>query len=204
MKRRRKRRRLKPIYRIIIYISIFIFLFVFIENRVKLLPTEYINQMAASYAEKTINEIIKDEFLDIENTYQSLTDENGNHKFTELNSYETSVIKADLSERINEEINGNEWCFIPIGNLLDYNLLKGHGFSVPINMYFVGSASVEIKTELISAGINQSVYKVVAVVDAKVSTVSLSDNSTYNFNSEYPLCEIYISGEVPNFTYPVK
>ncbi len=194
---RRKRIKLKPITRIILYSVVAITFFVFCENRVSTLPESFHIQNANNYANSTINEVINDELTKFISTYEIEKDSDNSLTIMEVNVQDISIFKSSLSARINEEINGNKFTFVPVGSLLNYNLLAGFGFSVPVNMHYVGYANVEIETRLLSSGINQSVYSLVAVVEADIS--STSKNIRAEFISSYPLCEVYISGDVPSY-----
>lgn len=195
LRRTRKGKRIKPIFKALIYMCIFILYFNFLESRVSLLPESYLSQVAQKYAEEVVNDVIIDEFIDIESLYYI----NESMDYIESDALEISLIKADLSGKINDELTGNDWCFIPVGSLLEYRMLNGYGFSVPINFYFVGSASVDFEIELISSGINQVVYLVSISVNAEIVPISLTEDSTYSFVIEYPLSLIYIEGGVPTY-----
>ena len=196
---KRKRLKPKPITRIIFYIICLVLLFSFCENAVSRLPSEYIAQNTRNYANTQINKIIENELEIIENTYKINTTDDNKISYMEIKSSDILKIKLKLSQRINEEINGSKITFIPIGSLLNFNLLSGFGFSVPVNIDYVGSAQVSIKTSLLETGINQSVYSLSAIVDLQVSSLSVKNQDKISILSEYPLCEVYIAGEVPNY-----
>ncbi|MFI3325406.1 MAG: sporulation protein YunB [Clostridia bacterium] len=195
---KRKRLRLKPIPKIIIYILSFIIFFCFCETRVKLLPTEYLQINANEFAQNAINKVIEKKFSDIDTAYNILYDET-DLSILEANASEINSLKSDLVVEINKSLNGNNFTFIPIGNLLSYTLLNGYGFKIPVNMYYVGSCEVTLVSEFESSGINQTRYSLTAVIDANVCTASLTNNATSSASVEYLLCEIVFVGEVPNY-----
>ncbi|MFI3206129.1 MAG: sporulation protein YunB [Clostridia bacterium] len=163
------------------------------------MPDDYLNQNAKNYAEQQINNIISEEFYG--DTYAISENVENEITYIQMSANDISSMKINLSKKINEQINGNSLNFIPIGSLLNYSLLNGYGFNIPINMNYIGSASVDIKTELVSAGINQSVYNLTVCIYAEVSTFCVNASGEAYFYSEYPICNVYIAGDVPNYKY---
>lgn len=205
MKRRNNRKiRIKPWFRFLIYTVVFISLFSFCENRVKLLPEEYLELNAKNYTDETINKTIIETFENFKNTYNITISEDDELSFLEIEAIDISILKAELVTQINKELSGNKFTFVPIGSLLNYNLLSGFGFSIPINMYYTGSCSVEIETTLLEVGINQSVYQLTAVVLANLINVSVNESVSVEVLSSYPLGEVYITGDVPSYRMNVS
>ncbi len=193
-----RRIRFKPLTRVILFTGILMAFLFYCERKVSMLPEEYHIQNTKNYAQTTISDIVADELIHIKQTYEITETSDEKLSYMEINSADLATIKSELTQKINDGINNSKVFFIPIGSLLDYNLLNGYGFSVPVNMRFVGSAKVEINTKLVSGGINQSVYILTAVVEAEIATVSMKSNVSTDFYSAFPLCEVYISGDVPS------
>lgn len=195
---RRKRIRLKPVPKLIIYILSFILIFSFYEKRVNFLPSEYLQINADNFAQTAVNKVIENKFSDIETAYNILYEET-DLSVIEANSSEISTLKADLVQEINKALSGHKFSFIPIGNLMNYTLLNGYGFKVPINMYYEGSCQVTLVSEFESSGVNQTRYSLTAQITAAVCTASLTNNASSTVCVEYLLCEIVFVGDVPYY-----
>lgn len=155
---------------------------------------------ASAFVEKAINTVIEEQFSAVENTYELNYDNEGNVTSVDTEAAQISTLKANLSNAINKSLSGSYTAYIPVGNLLDHKLLNGYGFKVPVNLYFTGSATVSLKSDIVSAGVNQSKYRLVAVVDAEVFSNSLSSPCTAGTSQEYLLCETVLLGDVPMIT----
>lgn len=198
MKRIHKRKiRAKPITRVIICLILLFGLFSFCESRVRMLPPEYIHTSANSFAEKIINEIVEERLESATQTYTVNKDSSGRAMSVDTDPAALTKLKSGLADSLNKRLCGSYTAFVPFGSLLDHKLLNGWGFPVPVNLYFTGSAKVELKSDIVSAGINQSKYRMVMDVEAELASTSVTDSGSYTYKGEYLMCEVVLVGEVP-------
>ena len=91
---------------------------------------------------------------------------------------------------------------IPVGNLLGSSLLLGKGPAVQLDMIMLTSPRAELRSELESAGINQTKHQILLDVDVYV-IILLPGITTYTkVSNEISVAETVIVGSVPQtYTY---
>lgn len=109
-------------------------------------------------------------------------------------------LKADIISDISEKLSGVESydVYVSFSNLFDDEILFGNTeFAVKANVLPVSSVSGDIKTELESAGINQTQYSVILSINVDINAVLLI--STVKINTTYEICiaDTVIVGKVP-------
>lgn len=106
-------------------------------------------------------------------------------------------LKAGILERLSQELNGRARVGVPVGSLTPIALLNGRGFRVPVAMQFEGSADLCFETSFLSAGVNQSLYRLTMRVDARVYSQSRRFSAYVAEGSETVLAETVVVGSVP-------
>lgn len=87
---------------------------------------------------------------------------------------------------------------IPIGNLLGSSLLLGKGPDVVIDMIMLTSSHVEFRSELASAGINQTEHRLLLNVIVDIDVLVPWGRLTTQIITEVIIAETVIVGNVPN------
>jgi sporulation protein YunB len=93
---------------------------------------------------------------------------------------------------------GTQGMNIPLGTLVGGELLAGKGPVVHIKMTPVGSVTSEFKTEFESVGINQSRNKIYIVLNAQVRIITPTSSHNVEVQSQMPVSETIVVGNVPN------
>ena len=107
-------------------------------------------------------------------------------------------LKAGILERLGRELNGRARVGVPVGSLTPIALLNGRGFPVPVAMQFEGSADLYFETEFLSAGVNQSLYRLTMRVEAQAYSQSRRFSAQVAEASETVLAEtVVVGGNVP-------
>ena len=88
---------------------------------------------------------------------------------------------------------------IPFGTLTGWQLLSGVGPSVRIGVGMLGSPAVEMRHELASAGINQTVHRVQLVVSVQVEALLPFYTVSARSDTQYLAAETVVVGDVPQF-----
>lgn len=163
---------------------------------------------AETYARRSANEkissVISDYLEESRYTYSDfaavLYDENSMVVSVEAIPYNINKVQSELTLRINrslmDSIDGT--VEIPIGTLTGRYLFAGKGPRLKVRVCPAGEADVELKSEFLSAGINQTTHRISAVITADIS----SSMPLYSFETrvsfEYLLAESVIVGNVPS------
>lgn len=148
-----------------------------------------------------INQILKDRLLDFESTnlteinYQS----NGQIGSIQIDTSKVNQIAVELSNDIYECISHAENRFgVPFGNILGFDYLSGKGPEIGIKILPIGSVVYEIKSELISGGINQTLHRISIRFDIAINCIVPFHQSQTSISTEIIISETLIVGEVPN------
>ncbi len=173
------------------------FLFSFFESRVEALPENIANTAAKNFVSNAVNKAIEENSEIIGGLSQvSMTQENTT-TMIQSDAEQLSLLKSQISNDINNALNGGYTTYIPIGNLFDNSFLNGRGFKVPVKIYFNGAAQIEFDSLIVSAGVNQSKYRLIMTVSTELYSNSVNYGGSFNFDSQYILNEFVILGEVP-------
>ena len=115
--------------------------------------------------------------------------------------YSINRVQSEIGLAVNKRLaeTGKISERIPVGSLTGSYLLAGKGPALKIRVCPAGKADTEIKSELVSAGINQTRHRISAVITVKLT----SSLPLYSFDSEvkyeFLLAETVIIGDVPDF-----
>lgn len=108
-------------------------------------------------------------------------------------------VQTELALLINERLGemGRYTAKVPLGTVTGLYLLAGRGPSIRFRVCPVGEAEVHLRSEFVSAGVNQTCHRVCAEITADIT----SGSPLYSFDIEkkfdYVLSETIIKGEVP-------
>ncbi|MBP7186364.1 MAG: sporulation protein YunB [Ruminococcus sp.] len=110
-------------------------------------------------------------------------------------------VRNDIASAVNPKLadSGTISDRIPVGSLTGSYLLAGKGPKLKVKICPEGRAETEIRSEMESAGINQTRHRISAVITVKLT----SSLPLYSFDSEvkyeFLLAETVIIGDVPDF-----
>ena len=201
--RNRNRRRKKHKYRrLILFLMAVVLLFTVLSEIGLSSVTEALTKQAAEkYIIISVGNAVKNVLKSYdEDSFSSMNlDDSGNVVSVEANSTRINELKTELSLRITEELNGRKSIGIPFGSLTDIALLNGRGFDVPVKLNYIGSAELELKSEFLSAGINQSCHRITLKVRARVVSQSKRFSAEVESETEFVVAETVIVGKVPGF-----
>lgn len=91
---------------------------------------------------------------------------------------------------------------IPLGNIVNTELLSGRGPRIPIKLIPVGSVIIDVKNEFTSAGINQTRHQIFLDVTVHMTVILPGKNISTSANATVTVAETIIVGNVPqSYTY---
>lgn len=161
--------------------------------------------VARALAEKSSNEACQKAIENV--TYEDLCnierDSNGNIKLMNLNVININKIMTqialDMNKNLKNERNGE--ISISIGSVSGNKLLAGKGPAIKVRVEILGDIQTSIKSELKSAGINQTLHKIYMNVECELCVTSPYKDVTENISTEVLLAEAVIVGEIPETYY---
>ncbi|WP_294752794.1 sporulation protein YunB [uncultured Ruminococcus sp.] len=205
MKAKRRKNRIK---KSVIYLIASIITVIVLSVKLNASLKPVIKVQAEHFAEKEASELIDScvsEYLD-RNKYcysdYAAVLYNDKKQITSIEtiSYAVNKTQSELTLAINQKLKkiSGKNAEIPLGSLTKTFLLNGKGPKIHIKIAPVGCADVKLKSELLSAGINQTKHRITAVIKIKISssTPLISFGTTSEF--EFLIAESVIIGEVPD------
>lgn len=116
-----------------------------------------------------------------------------------------NLLKSTITTDVAREFDNGlipERIEIPLGNLLPFFSVSGHGPGVTVVVLSVGNISAEFENVFASAGINQTLHRVVLTVTAELSLLLPGGVYTYTDETRMVLAETVLLGQVPDsYTY---
>lgn len=201
-------RRLKLRYRLLIF-----FLFIAAIAAVSITLFEIrlkpiVQQMAVASAQRIATRAISEAVYDAMNSenirYDNLInlekDANGKISALKTNIIEINRLKSHLPVVILDKLGEIEQTEIniPIGTIINGELLSGRGMRVNIRLIPVGSVTTDITNVFTGAGINQTRHQVMMNVRATVSLVMPISAISADISTSICIAETVIVGEVPD------
>ncbi len=120
----------------------------------------------------------------------------------ETDSVKINLLRALVTEKINEKIKeyGEYTVTISASNIMDDEIIFGRfpSWRIPASVEPSGSAETTVKSSLTSAGINQSLHKIVLSVKVKVTAMLLISTVDVETDTDICIAETVIIGEVPS------
>lgn len=137
---------------------------------------------------------------DLENLVHVEKDNNGNITLISTDSARINDIAGDAANIAQEAIAciDSRAISIPLGDLTGLKLLSGLGPSVRINAQPIGTVRARFKTEISSAGINQTCHRTFVTLTADMRMIVGGMVQSVNVESEVLISECIIVGTVPS------
>ena len=124
----------------------------------------------------------------------------------QVTSIKTDALKINLLKAsLGREIEGRISAFrrynisIPSGSLTGIYLLSGRGPNINVKITLTGCATCDITNQFLSAGINQTLHRMMLNVSASVSIVLPNYSTTRGISTKFCIAETVIVGYVPDF-----
>ncbi len=109
-------------------------------------------------------------------------------------------LKSRVSERVQENLKVDVIRLsVPLGNLIAGELLSGRGPEIDLRLIPYGSVVVDIENEFTSAGINQTLHRIILNVNTGVSIMMPVSNVSTNVVTSICVAETVIVGRVPEY-----
>lgn len=115
------------------------------------------------------------------------------------NMARANVLRAQLLDTALTALDGLESVEIgiPLGTILDWDLLSGRGPDIHVRVLYTGTASAEFENEFSTAGINQTRHQIFFQVDAEIAVLLPGRQCRTNVSTRVCVAETIIVGKVP-------
>ena len=199
----KRKAKIKIFVFLLVFTAFSAFLFLKIEKRISTVVAEISENAVKAEAAVIINQSIFNKLEKDGITYDNLifTEKDNNGKITALktNVIELNKLQSELSLIILESLSEFKETNmeIPFGTALGIEWLSGSGPGIKVEVMPVGTVDTEIKSEIVSAGINQSHHRIILNVKANFTIVSAVSNIPTSIEINVCIAETVIVGEVP-------
>lgn len=209
--RRRLTRRPIPtkylfLFTIILFLALFIQTFYYIDKRLAPTIKEIARFKVEQLANHAINETLSKNIMqgsDFRQLVEFQKDEQGQIQSALFNNNEYSRIVSETIQHIAPilEQMESEPVNIPLGQVLQSNLLASLGPSIPARLVPFGDVQVKMETRIQDSGINMVLYTAVLVIETKVKIIIPFSTEPATIHSELPISNAMIVGNIPQFYY---
>jgi sporulation protein YunB len=170
------------------------------ETRATFIATHAINNVINEKLSKTIDP-------------QSLVlvkyDSKGKVVLIQPNTMEFNKLAADTTIKVQEALQSisEEKIYIPVGQVFGSQLLASYGPKITVTIIPIGTVQVKVIDKFEQAGINQTRHMVYLVATTQVRIVIPLVSKSVQVNTQVPVAEYVIVGEVPStyvqFPFPL-
>lgn len=201
----RKRRRIRPLFLILIMLLAVVFLTVlYAEKRLRPVLKTYAEAKGMSEATLTVNNavcrLLEDEKILYSDLVVTEIGSDGNITNIRTDIVVLNQLKAKLSSSIVAEMEtlSRSNIKVPLGTIFGGELFYGRGPGISVKLIPVGGVVTDISNQFSSAGINQTRHQIMLTVTAAVSIVLPSETVEKTVQSEFYLAETVIVGRIPD------
>ena len=198
---RRKKIRLKFLIPILLLVG----LFIFIECQLSPLVEKAAESQAKQMFNQSVNDAVAAELNSKGITYTDLIHiekaSDGAVLAVTTDSLKINQLKADISVAVQNHLGKEKYrqFSVPVGTLTGSNLLRDKGPAIPIDISFSGSVVTDLKSEFVSAGINQTRHQILMTVKGYEVLMAPGINTTVEVETTVAVAETVIVGQVPEF-----
>lgn len=168
-----------------------------------------INSLAASRAVALAEYAIDSSVTDLLSSHGKLYDElvtvekNNEGQVTSIktDALKINLLKANLGRTIESRISEFRRynIEIPSGSLTGIYMLAGRGPSINVKITLTGYAVCDLSNEFLSAGINQTLHRMMLNINGSVCVVLPDYSTTRSISTQFCIAETVIVGYVPDF-----
>jgi sporulation protein YunB len=126
-------------------------------------------------------------------------DGDGNIRMLRIDTVKTNMLARGIAQKSQEELAviGETGIEIPLGTLTGIPIFAGQGPDLSIKVLPVGAVTCSFTTEFITAGINQTLHKIIAEVVSDVKIILPGSRRSVNAVTEVLVSESILIGDVP-------
>ena len=203
MVRKKKHKKAKALFFFVLCVTLLSVPAVMLERRLSRIVAEIASQSVKAKASVVISKAIYDELEKSAVTYDDLVsfekDSEGRISALKTNIIEVNKLKSSLSLKILESLRntGEMSVTIPIGTVLNSELLSGRGPDIKVKVMPIGTVAADIDNVITSAGINQTRHQVMLYVSVQIAVITAVRNTSANVSTNVCIAETVIVGGVP-------
>lgn len=163
------------------------------------LSEEKVRSIATASISSVVGNVMADENTSYDKIVHIVKDTNDKIELIEVDTVEVNLLIREITKLVQEEFDklGENGIDISLGTFSGIPFLFGYGPNININLVPVGSVQTNVKSNFVSAGINQTLHRLYFVVSTIIGMVLPGMTQNFTTNLEVLLCESVIVGEIP-------
>ena len=125
---------------------------------------------------------------------------NGEFLGIEIDSVALNKIKAEISKNTlnNLKSKKNSVFSVPAGSLTGNPYLSGYGPEIHFKIAVSESSRFDFKSEFLSAGINQTLHRIVLTADVSATMMLLHQKNSFSVQTSFIIAQTVIVGATPD------
>ena len=204
-----KKNKKKRLFKIAVFVFALVFICVSALRAVNRKADEYITELARTGLARAVTEMINDAVFESmsEGAYGELAktayDAGGRVRSITVDSTAVNIMRADVSRRLCEKLGELEKFYVDVdlSNIFeDEVIFGGSPISVTVDIIPTGGVETDVKSEFVSAGINQTNYRMNLTVDASI-TADVISSFTVDVSTSINIVDMLIVGDVPTVVW---
>ncbi len=189
---------------VLLSLLISIYLIICADSRMRVIVNSYAQNKAKIIANSAINATVSNYLTEQKVSYKDLIiincAENGSVNSVEFDTITITKMKASIISLVQNKIASNENINIkvPVGTLTGNQFLNNRGPNIDISFRMSSAIYSKISSTFTSAGINQTLHKIILDISADIYFVMPWYRTTGSYETEFVLAETIIVGDVPD------
>jgi sporulation protein YunB len=157
--------------------------------------------LARQQAAEAIAFAVQQALAQQEITYDRLVHSTISHdgiRTMQTNAHEVNLLRGQINSAVEQAVQQRRGRIrIPLGAMLGSDLLAGRGPNIGIPLRMAGSAISDIRSDFTTAGLNQSMHRVMMDLEVTISVILPGGAETFSVEMTVALAETVIVGHVP-------
>ncbi|MGN1094859.1 MAG: sporulation protein YunB [Eubacteriales bacterium] len=201
--RKNKKKIMRRILIVILVLLIIVAAFIrWLNKKLDVIVSDIVEEGLKNTITKIINESIYESMAEFSGDSAIIVSYGADGKVLSLtvDSVKVNFLRADVSRRVSEKLDALEKYYVDvdISNALDDVIIFGKSdYCFTADVVPIGGIETDVKSEFVSAGINQTNYRMNMTVDVGITAVMLISTVTVDVSTSVSMAEILIVGEVP-------
>jgi sporulation protein YunB len=157
--------------------------------------------VAKQQASAAISAAVEDVLVEEQVTYDRLVQYSGADGIRSIktNTREINLIRAKINDAVEQAVDFRHGRLrLPLGALMGSELMAGAGPNVVVPLTMTGHALSNIRSELDSGGVNQTMHRILMDLTVSISVILPGGADTSEIEMTVCLAETVIVGTVPN------
>ena len=127
-------------------------------------------------------------------------DEQGNITAITTDTIKINKLKSNLALAVVDDVSvmENKSVYVPLGSLMGMEVLSAQGPNIPVKIFPIGSVYTTIHQSFESAGINQTIHRIMVRVTVTADLVLPTETTDAEYHIDVLIAETVIVGKIPD------